>query len=1847
MFKQIRSSKLSKILSSYIAIMIFLQVTQPIQIYALTSGPSQPEFNSFTPIGTSDMVNLSSGDFNYNIPIMDVGGYPINLSYDSGITMDQEASWVGLGWNLNVGQISRQVRGLPDDFRGGETGDVMNYQDDVKLNKTVGANLNIQPAIFGAEPISIGIGVGAAYNNYDGMTYTSSVSASYKISDNVQVGVSLSGSDTEGASVNPSVSLSSKKSGFDNFGLSLSGGFHSRKGLETMTISGSGKFRDEKGRSHSTSLGQGTLSFNTQSYTPTQRIGFINKNETYDASVGVTVFGVDVDLQVTGYGVTQEIHPYYKNRNIFAYGYDYTNHKNTVMGSVMDFNREKESVFNKHTAALPVTSYTYDIYNIEGQGVGGMFRPHHSQVGVVYNDIVYDGSLSGSFGGEAGTANTVHVGADFKGTYSTTSTGPWLHNNHTLLNFSESNLDKNKPLYESVNYKIVGELNVDQDAAYHGQLNEQSPMRLAIDGMYYNRSLKPAYNSKFYTTGGSPSYAPKQLSGKIKRTQRQQRNQTVQKITVEEAKGKSVVNKPWSGIDPFIYSSNTNAKKHHTAGIKVIQPNGTTYVYGRAVYNTKKVEATFDVSLHQGDPVKGLVRYTPGGVNSAPGSDQYKSIITTPGYAHSYLITSILSSDYEDIDNNGPSDSDLGSYTKFNYETTAPNYKWRTPYEENKASYNEGFNSSNRDQRGSYIYGEKELTYVRTIETKTHVAYFEFEDRKDALPVLAENGGKDTSISSRMKCIKTIKLYSKPELIQAGAYFPTSNEPILVNLSKVQPIKTAHFKYNYSLCSNAISSEGTSGKLTLEKVYFTYRGSNMGKYTPYVFTYKNNNPLYDMRGFDVWGNYKENTTSSAELNNAEYPFVEQNKTKADINTSAWVLEKITLPSGGEIKITTESDDYQYVQNRKAMQMFKVIGAGNLESGIPQRGSLPTMNNLYLGGNHSKYLYVDLGENKDMTTKEFRENYLSENLNKPIYFKFKVNITQNPSDYDYVEGYFMIKDELTNTPLDLVSSQGVAAIPVQFVDREKSTKFVNPIAKAGWGFARTYLSKIAFNKGEKDVENISFANMAEGLTKSISSMGEMFKGPNKLLEQLGCASKFDAKKSWIRLENPDGHKLGGGLRVKKVEMSDNWDVMNGLRPEGGTNVNTQYEEFYGQEYRYELEDQKKTSSGVATFEPNGSKENPFVEPLFGTSGSYLERLASPKDQNYVELPLGENFFPAPTVTYSRVTVSNLKREEGIQRVKKHATGTVVTEHYTSKDFPTKADFTNLDKKDDSPNFNLFLKSTRKHLTATQGFSIITNDMNGKEKSTSVYQEEDLNKKAKQTPISRVEYNYHVDSKGNLDNNLITIDSKGKVERKQVGIDIDVINDINESKSVTRSAGVDTNLAMFMVAIFPAFIPVPIPSFSRHETQLRTATTTKVVHQTGVLKEKTAYDLGSKVSTENLAWDAKSGQVLLTKTINEFDDHYYNISYPAYWAYENMGLASDNIGLSGYLVSNPTGDKSQYTISDLTETSTYNISDYFKKGDELIVFRNELQGQKVVVTDVNKYWVSDYSDDKKHIQLIDINGKKADDYLVLTPSKNNQFRVTRSGNRNQQTQTMASITTTVNPIDQNNDKALENITAATFTYGSNVNQMKVINASAVVYSGDWAGVCEGGLDFKNTTYNPYRFNIKGDWRAVKSYAYLSGRVASNNTTVDRRTAGYFTDFNPFYQLENNQWVVKEDKWTPASEVTKYSPYGVELENKDALDRYSSAQYGYNYTLPTAVSSNAKYEEMGFDNFENLLYNNINPHFGFTNGITTDGPISITPEAAHTGNKSLKVKAGNKVSFKRKIDGCVYDPAPTTTN
>lgn len=110
-----------------------------------------------------------------------------------------------------------------------------------------------------------------------------------------------------------------------------------------------------------------------------------------------------------------------------------------------------------------------------------------------------------------------------------------------------------------------------------------------------------------------------------------------------------------------------------------------------------------------------------------------------------------------------------------------------------------------------------------------------------------------------------------------------------------------------------------------------------------------------------------------------------------------------------------------------------------------------------------------------------------------------------------------------------------------------------------------------------------------------------------------------------------------------------------------------------------------------------------------------------------------------------------------------------------------------------------------------------------------------------------------------------------------------------------------------------------------------------------------------------------------------------------------------------------------------------------------------------------------------------------------------------------------------------------------------------------------------------------------------------------------------------------------------MTQYSPFGAELENKDALNRYSSAQYGYNFTLPTAVASNSKYGHMGGDNFEDYSFlNTRDGHFNFKSNVDDDGldGVQITTDQSHTGHSSLLVPNGDMAEKEVELLGVLAD-------
>jgi hypothetical protein len=1801
------------------------------------------------------MVDLSSGDFNYNIPVMDVGGYPLNLSYDSGVTMDQEASWVGLGWNLNVGQINRQVRGIPDDFKGDE----MEYEKNLKDRITVGISAQLQPSLLGFEKedyFKASLGLGINYCNYSGVSFTPSYGLSFDLSNsnNAIVGMNVQTSATEGVTVSPYVSARMISNQAINGDLNAGISYNSSRGLQNFSLGASMKNvqRISDKNSKFSSSGSGTISFSNTTMTPRKRSAFQNINSTFSYSTGPDVGAVDGELELSATASVQKIKDAVKKEK--AYGYEFTGQ--ATSNDVLDYNRENDRVISKNLLALPYTNYTYDLYSINGQGINGMFRPHRGQIGQIHDEYVKDESKSFSLGAEGEGGTGFHVGGNFVSAPSESHTGIWQTKASSSFKNENENSTNNSLDYEPVYFKYVGENRVDnENSLYTDQLKGDSPMALKIGGSThsFDKYADNIFRVKRYKLGTNiPEYKDEAFTGTFKRSKRDVRNQSIQKITKKE------LIDFYADENYYHQRINFYAKNHHTAEIRTLKPDGSTYVFGETAYNIEKNEVAFATNSI-GDCSTGIVTYNSGenSTSNTSGIDHFYDKVKTPAYAHTYLLSSVLSSDYEDLTGNGPTDDDLGAYTTFEYAKQTEPYQWRIPYGTMEASYNEGLKTNRADQKGSYLYGKKEIKYIQKISTKTYIAIFHLSPRKDARGVAGENGGIPSTGQQEMYKIDSIRLFSKPEYKKYETVLEDNNPDNDPTTQQITPIKTAHFIYDYSLCKNVDNNLGgvlnaneltnDFGKLTLKKVYFTYRGSKMGKYTPYTFDYEkdfngdgliDNNPDYNLKAYDIWGNYKPNeggcNTGDA-ITAPEYPFVDQqDKETQDQYAAAWSLTSINLPSGGSINLTYESDDYKYVQDKDALGMFKVAGVGIVELPLdnPEDNQLLYKIN---GSEEAKYLYVKLpNETNIITPKEFQEKYLKGIENKPMYFRFLMNMTKrgavnpNSNDFDYVTGYFELDAGMVPTTFEN-NNAIYASIPMKYTELEggiTGNKDVNPISKAGYYFGRTYLNGIVYGLNQ-NYQSENAGTIAKKLVSSIGAISEIFTGPNSKLrsnEHL-CAQRFDPDKSWIRLSIPKKYKLGGGARIKKLEMNDHWDTMT-----IGNSMQT-----YGQTYEYTLED--GSSSGVATFEPNDSSENPFVEPFYDKG----ERLIAPREVSYVEKPFGKAFFPYSKITYSKVTVQNLDRENIIR----HATGKVVSEFYTSKDFPTKIDYTDIDSHYNS-NQNEVLKNILKGLlglpvkvknefTLSQGFVVHTNDMNGKIKSQKIFQE------AMETPISSVEYIYSTKAgdAGILNNKLPIISKDGMVSYdKEIGVDYDVITDFRESYSKSKTVGINANLFVSFPFII---IPTSFPSFTSIENKAHSTITTKVVHTTAILKEKIATDLGSKVSTRNEAWDAETGEVILTKTINEYDDAYYNFNLPSYWAYQGMGQASKNIDIKGIL---------QYTESYFTLPEA---NQYLTLGDEII---GQYGGQ------AKRFWVVEFNGDGSGVLLMDRLGQVVN-RGALAIHEDIAFKIIRSGYRNQQMASMGAITMMSNPIQNETGVNLNAIDTNTFSQqtADPINNKRIVNASAVAYDEFWNCQCENelvGLPYVSPTsselanlsieeygFNPYIYNVKGAWRAKKSYAYLTERIGITQGQDNKkhvRKDGYFKEFTPYYSLLNNQWGQNAnavDQWTFASEVTQYSPYGVELENKDALNRYSSAQYGYNFTLPTGVVSNSKYRYMGSDNFEDYDFiNTAEAHFSYKEMVTQDGEegISISNDQSHTGNSSLLVPKINSAKLPKELIG-----------
>jgi hypothetical protein len=1645
-----RIRKISRPLATAVLLVMMYELVFPIRALALTGGPSQPEVESFEPVGTTEMVDVFSGDFVYNIPLLDVGGYPINISYHGGIGMEQEASWVGLGWNINPGVVNRSLRGLPDDF----AGDNVHKEFNIKPNITVGLNLsNIlkgKSEYYGTSrkiKLDYDLNAGIYFNNYKGIGYNFGGGIKGSKEENKGIFASLGAnynSQNLGMDISPNVGIASLMS----LGLTYNGA----NGVEQFGIRQqvSGRYKKNiknksKKQTASWSNGGSLISYHNPSYVPVANPNMYSASFNVSFTPGIAGLGkfngLPLDATFSEHGVRED----YRSRNYPAYGYMHSAAGYDSDEGLMDFNREKDNHPNKTLTYLGIPQMTHDIYSVSGQGTGGSFRPHLSSAGSVKDPDFSSFSLpSGNAGIELGLGPTItgisHLGLDLGFTLSRQKTNVWRASNELESNI-RYHAKNGYNGYETWYFKNEGEKTETDQGYVYGKLHGDKLLNAKIKNFF-------TIDGKLVAGGSENS-----VSAPLKREKRELRNSHVYSLlagdnewclqkNLEYSKyvmqGERLIE--WTLNMP---RSGNGRNVSHISEISNYNADGSRYVYGIPAYNHLQKEASFAVhdiytlskrSKTRICQAEGLYDYSHADASLAnqKGTDHFYQSQSLPPYAHSYLLTAVLSPDYRDRTGDGPTSDDYGNYTRLNYNMATESYKWRVPYTRNKSksggnipggmgAFMEGYMSDYTDDKVTYAYGEKEIWYLHSVETKTHVALFFISEREDGLEAAGESGGQGTQKLSKLD---KIVLLTREEYIRNSS-----------NLLAAIPVKTVHFQYDYSLCPGVPNhSSYGQGKLTLKKLWFTYGNNVKGALNTYEFDYDEAaNFSYNMNATDGWGNYKPEKCGY--LNNKDYPYVMQEKGKADLYASAWSLSEIKLPSGGKIKVRYEADDYAYVQDQQAMQMTQVLGFGE-NTNFSEASSA-----LYKGVRKRTKRFLFFKVDQDVNSTTVRDYF--PNAGEPLYFKFRVDLDKKGS-YEYVSGYFRAAVPGGESSHIGITTSGGKKIGWIYVEQEEIRGIdIHPAVHAAFQLMKLELPHLIFPETDSYRSMNPDMGMVTGLFGFFPRAVSLIQGLDLYLLENNMAQNAAVDgSSNLRLFVPSKAKLGGGCRVKQILFSDEWNALSGTEETFTT----------GLSYEYTMEEHGKTiSSGVATIEPPAiMDECPLKKP----NKTYYEKLPLIMKTNnifYYEEPLGEMYYPGASVGYRKVSTRNLTPEEvypeGEYPFGRHGIGYSVHEFYTAYEFPIRAQKTETEIKK-APSLAMGILKLAgadfDYKAMSQGFLIQLNDMHGKLKSQAEYS---LVKPDK--PISKTTYYYKVKDQNapqkELDNEVTVLYKDGTMndlqtgggdgEKAVIGKNTEVVFDNRENEAYSLSAGLEVN-----AEFTPLMVPIPsfYPMFYgiRHH-QLRTSSTAKIVTTYGLVDRIVVENESASLETQHLAFDAVTGEVLLTRTQTEYKDHEYNLSYPAYWAYEGMGPKSGSqffsFELSGGSAVNAEGEAAVPA----------EVYEALSEGDELKKLYgpggDNLKRAWVLSKRVNYAEQSPCTHDpaSRHIVLIDEKG-------AAIPSGSYAFEVINSGRKNMQLLSMASVVSKGDPLDYTNNA---------FGRKSDFDGKDVISASAVEYGDTW--------------------------------------------------------------------------------------------------------------------------------------------------------------------------------------------------
>lgn len=960
------SRRFVKIAAVFFGLLYLQGLIMPPLAHALTSGPAAPEYSSFEPVDATDMVNLQSGDFTYTLPILEVpgpeGGYPMALSYHSGVSMEHEASWVGLGWTLNAGAINRQVQGYPDDWNGRVIS--THAWDRGKTYTWEQLSINVS---FGAW--SVGLSVNWDSNGSVGF----SVNASY-------MGVTLSiGTDGIGVSfgIGGAIGL-----GNSPFSLGLGGGIGLNMSWEGQTAvgvgAGVGIGLGFSGKGKSESGGEGQQADNS----PAPKKSFKDKVR---GTGLLTSKESRASAKASGFGGSAQ-------SSIISVGISFSSVGTQTSFSVagMDDDPLSRAKLGQYTVEKTSSGFDLGFIGYKKKTIKWWLDQRIDQriFGPLYaanvtNSPWYSGSSE---------KMDVYSNPYNKASYESTGNNIYSHNNASFQNADNYQVNAqgigatmtpqhHELLYLKRDYQELEYDNDNRPTRVGGDqlLNGGNPkqasdiqfgIRNALDSYY---RLSP--NTLTHANGENPSVSKTVFNADGYSTYNAETRKVVGSTWVEHFTNNNIhqINTgasprrgflEYHGVVPnsqgtpqefkYLRTSEKDVDKDGIGGFVITTPDGKSYHYALP-YQHESFRFNFK---------RGTSR-----------SDFFTNSYDFNRYAYTWLLTGITGPDYVDRDNSGTiSDGDWGYWVRFSYGKWVDSYLWRDPYTGMTASEGGSFESVN--------IGRKQLYYLNSVETRTHIAYFYKSQRSDGLsgtqPDLLEANNYELQVSIKADAavpplkLDKIAVFSKDNLpaiasvadswvnanyiirrpivtpVESTEYDNTviegelpveGEQPVVYTLPQntvtydyitsptvmlhnsniihynqnsnfEKSLRTIKFDYDYSLCPGTPNSKEspenpTKGKLSLKKVS-VYGLGDQKISPPYTFTYYPDNPAsasYNKEYLDEWGThtglYGSGKDFSADKDGLPKP-----------GANNWHLKEIHTPNGALLRMHYESDSYR-------------------------------------------------------------------------------------------------------------------------------------------------------------------------------------------------------------------------------------------------------------------------------------------------------------------------------------------------------------------------------------------------------------------------------------------------------------------------------------------------------------------------------------------------------------------------------------------------------------------------------------------------------------------------------------------------------------------------------------------------------------------------------------------------------------------------------------------------------------------------------------------------------------------------------------------------------------------------